>query len=302
MVGGFPAQHGPEPSPHSDEEVELLNRPSRSPDFIGGNTFAALCGTVLNYGPMQRNETGRRDWYFCKTDRVDEFFADHAPSRKFVLVTHNSDLPVGEGLSHHLAGRWLRGWFAANVEVERARLHPIPLGVANPRWAHGDVELLARYRGGREKSQLFDLSFSVDTNPRERRYCIEQTGLEPAQARSFPEYLRHLAGSYFCVSPRGNGLDCHRTWEALYLRTVPVVTRSLLFDRHPDLPVIVLRDWSEFHSIDFGPELYRQVMDGWAPDELSRERYRARMEHVLSQKRARGSLHATLRRWRSSTR
>ncbi|CAF4378106.1 unnamed protein product, partial [Adineta steineri] len=27
----------------------------------------------------------------------------------------------------------------------------------------------------------------------------------------------------FWLSPRGNGLDCHRTWEALYLDTIPIV-------------------------------------------------------------------------------
>ena len=32
----------------------------------------------------------------------------------------------------------------------------------------------------------------------------------------------------FWLSPRGNGLDCHRTWEALYLDIIPIVWHSTL--------------------------------------------------------------------------
>jgi hypothetical protein len=45
----------------------------------------------------------------------------------------------------------------------------------------------------------------------------------------------------FCVSPPGNGIDCHRTWEALYLGVIPVVVSSAggLLDH---LPCIIVDD------------------------------------------------------------
>jgi len=48
----------------------------------------------------------------------------------------------------------------------------------------------------------------------------------------------------FVVSPHGNGLDCHRTWEALCLGCIPIVKTSALDALYDDLPVLILDDWS----------------------------------------------------------
>lgn len=44
------------------------------------------------------------------------------------------------------------------------------------------------------------------------------------------------------LSPRGNGIDCHRTWEALYLDIVPIVWNNSLRILYKDLPIIVIND------------------------------------------------------------
>ena len=48
----------------------------------------------------------------------------------------------------------------------------------------------------------------------------------------------------FVISPHGNGLDCHRTWEALCLGCIPIVKTSTIDTLYEDLPVLVLKDWS----------------------------------------------------------
>jgi hypothetical protein len=49
----------------------------------------------------------------------------------------------------------------------------------------------------------------------------------------------------FVVSPHGNGLDCHRTWEALILGCIVVVKSSALDPLYIDLPVLVVEEWSD---------------------------------------------------------
>ncbi len=127
----------------------------------------------------------------------------------------------------------------------------------------------------------FEASFDIRTNIKERRYCIEQTCIEPSAKRPLPEYFEQLASAYFCISPHGNGVDCYRTWQALYLRTIPVVTRSVLTEQHPDLPMIVLDDWSEFRSIDFSPELYARTWSDWDPGEVGLNHYVERVRATL---------------------
>ena len=49
----------------------------------------------------------------------------------------------------------------------------------------------------------------------------------------------------FVISPHGNGLDCHRTWEALLLGCIPIVRSSKLDSLYDELPVLIVKNWSD---------------------------------------------------------
>jgi hypothetical protein len=57
-----------------------------------------------------------------------------------------------------------------------------------------------------------------------------------APPKPFASYLDDMARCRWVLSPPGNGVDCHRTWEALYLGVTPIVLRTehgaSLHDRH----------------------------------------------------------------------
>lgn len=57
-----------------------------------------------------------------------------------------------------------------------------------------------------------------------------------------------MRNSLFIPSPAGNGLDCHRTWEALYLGSVPVVLKKE-FCGDETWPVHVVESWEELISL-----------------------------------------------------
>jgi hypothetical protein len=53
-------------------------------------------------------------------------------------------------------------------------------------------------------------------------------------------------GEYaFSISPHGNGIDCHRTWEDLILGCIVIVKTSVLDVLYKDLPVVIVKDWDE---------------------------------------------------------
>ena len=50
----------------------------------------------------------------------------------------------------------------------------------------------------------------------------------------------------FVLSPRGYGLDCHRTWEALSLGSAVIATSdAFLHELYEDLPVIQIANWND---------------------------------------------------------
>ncbi len=58
------------------------------------------------------------------------------------------------------------------------------------------------------------------------------------------------------LSPSGGGPDCHRTWEALYLDAIPIVWHSTLDSLYTNLPIIVIKDWSEINEEFLRKKLY----------------------------------------------
>jgi len=63
------------------------------------------------------------------------------------------------------------------------------------------------------------------------------------------------------ICPRGNGVDCHRVWEVLYLGRVPVVERSIAMSFFKELPILFVDDWSELHNNDLMHEKYNNIKD-----------------------------------------
>lgn len=56
---------------------------------------------------------------------------------------------------------------------------------------------------------------------------------------------KNMIQNAFVVSPHGNGLDCHRTWEALALGCIPVIKTSGIDALFDDLPVWIVKEWKE---------------------------------------------------------
>ncbi|NBO25041.1 MAG: hypothetical protein EBU93_07420 [Chlamydiae bacterium] len=69
-------------------------------------------------------------------------------------------------------------------------------------------------------------------------------------------------GQYaFSISPHGNGLDCHRTWEDLILGCIVIVKTSPLDFLYEGLPVVIVKDWSEIteQNLEYWMTLYHNA-------------------------------------------
>jgi hypothetical protein len=106
------------------------------------------------------------------------------------------------------------------------------------------------------------INFSPDTDPSGLRMqlwkeiCQNKTNSfvicydkpEGVNISSLPTIYRRNRQYPLWISPRGGGLDCHRTWEALYLDIIPIVWHSTLDSIYTNLPIIVISDWSDINE------------------------------------------------------
>jgi hypothetical protein len=61
------------------------------------------------------------------------------------------------------------------------------------------------------------------------------------------------------MSPLGNGLDCGRNWQALYVGTVPIVPRHTNIEFYEELPILIYDD-IESLSQEYLSDAYEDIM------------------------------------------
>jgi hypothetical protein len=218
------------------------------------------------------------DLVWVRLSWLKSFIAQVLPRTRarFVLATGDADdsVPwhIGPIAGALLAHPNVICWFAQNCNAPSpdGRLRPLPIGidfhtlserarwgqtVATPAQQERELNLIARalrpleervpdvyvdfawtraLHGGRR-----DIVRRLSANLR-----VFLQGGKLSRAGMWQERGRYA----FVVSPRGNGLDCHRTWEALALGHIVLVPRSPLDPLFDGLAVVSLEDWSEITS------------------------------------------------------
>ena len=58
-------------------------------------------------------------------------------------------------------------------------------------------------------------------------------------------YINEVRSHKFVLCPRGNGIDTYRLWESLYLGAIPIVKDCINMDFYKELPIIIIKEYSE---------------------------------------------------------
>jgi len=228
-----------------------------SEPFITGDTFRAYANHVFDEttNEFSPKDVKSGDIIFVRTHKInlERFFTEYHSKIDFpyILITHNSDESAPGSFSYFLDDPKLLAWFSENIiDSNHPKLYPLPIGIANRRWPHGDPSMFTKalsFAKNQNRPILCYLNIIIDTYPEERDlvwnlfsdkpWCFVSKPTEPSY------YLKDLCNSQFVLSPRGNGLDCHRTWEALLMGAIPIVRTSSLDPLFEDLPVLIIEDW-----------------------------------------------------------
>lgn len=254
------------------------NRPSKAP-FISGDAFREYSDYCYDEVDSSLNplEVLPFSTVFVKSDYIERFFAKIHPkiSSPYILISHNSDGAMPGNCTQFLDDEKLIAWFGQNYDgYPHPKLHPIPIGVANFCWEHGNTGLIKMVQAKQySKKRLALINFAAGTYPLERNFIIKNFAktkyCDYFGQQKVAAYLRETASSIYSFAPRGNGLDTHRLWEALYLGTIPIVKSSSLDSLYSDLPVLIVSDWNEVNQA-FLEENYEKIKQGsFAMEKLS---------------------------------
>ena len=209
---------------------------------------------------------------FLNSEKIVRIFAQNcdllAPHPKVTL------LPIG--LDYHtisyksLEGGW--GEFGSPL-MQEAQLKQIllqlPPTYLRKKRAFVDFQMSDTSGGGEKKRYL-----QLGENRTMIFNRLLRSGLIDHASWMKRSALWRTKGQYaFSISPHGNGLDCHRTWEDLILGCIVIVKTSPLDSMYEGLPVVVVKDWDEITdaNLDRWLEQYKDAFTN--PD------YRHKLTH-----------------------
>ncbi len=188
---------------------------------------------------------------------------------RYVLVVHRSDRPFTDDLVMEMSNA-VRRVFARNCFVQHPRVETIPIGLAEHDLPHGQWAAMQKALAAPRGDKLLYVGFALNTNP-SRVDAINAVGgfgtLDVYERwddkpRDYADFLCRMRDHRFVLSPPGNGVDCHRTYEALYLGCTPICLDSIPMRPLAKLfPIMLVNDWRE---------VTRERLEAWREPEWDR--------------------------------
>lgn len=207
----------------------------------------------------------------------------------FVLVTGDSDQAMPgqfpgkffhdfQEFKRFIEDSRVLHWFAQNGNVDHPKFTTMPIGLdyhtlfrkvapgdghswgghATPQEQENELEqiLAGAQPWSRRKPRIFACFSNSDSSrlsvERQLKNGAEDATIIDWKSPSIPrhEFWQEASQYQFVLSPRGNGEDCHRTWEALALGAIPIVASGPLDSmwQGTKLPVYTTTNWGELRG------------------------------------------------------
>ncbi len=218
-------------------------------DYISGERLQSLCD--FEWSPGINLPKSPCVVYVCGDDwsKAWREFGNNLDT-KYILLTHNSDQNFTAGHEAELPPNVVR-WFGQNMDVRTSRTQGVPIGIANSKWPHGNIDtIIQAIREANIETNQWFACFKIETNFKERLPVYQYTQSYPSAFiwRNAPiphlEFLKKVRESFITLSPPGNGIDCHRTWETLYCERHPMTKESIAMSYFDDCNIMTYTDVS----------------------------------------------------------
>jgi len=221
--------------------------------------------SIYSIKKEQKKILKKKKIIFIYTHLIESFFEIIYPHLdSFILITHNSDNEIDDKYSNFLNENKIKKWYSQNINFLHKKLIALPIGFANSQWKHGNLDNLNIVMNKNNiKINLLYINFSISTNKKIRYPLMEKfknSEFSTVEKKiSHLNYLENLSKHKFCLVPPGNGIDCHRTWECLYLGVIPIIINHIHNNSFDDLPILIISDWNII-SYEFLNKKYLEIV------------------------------------------
>lgn len=252
------------------------------------NGYLTFCGKVYQPKGQEQKKIYHNHFIYYENEGITNNYIFSNPNyllevlsfienfnEEVVLITHKLDSTIDENFENRQGINFLdivnnpriKHWYAQNAISNNSKVTYIPIGIECPRI--GIQNIIQNYS---KKNIKKDINFLINFNDKTRhsinneriiiKQSLEKKGLydNKFDFLNREQFINDLFKSYFCLSPMGAGIDCHRTWLALYCGAIPILSKNPISIKIASIfPAIVIDNWETFDFSNLNKDLYFQI-------------------------------------------
>lgn len=168
------------------------------------------------------------------------------PKKKFIIFTGLEDTPIDDYIkvpsNVHV--------YAVNAIYNNDRVHPFPYGLQRKLNRDDNrIDIIKNIDKNITPSKLLYVNHSNTNSSRVGINDIfrHNSWSSVNECRvDYKTFLNDILHHKFVICPIGNAIDCHRNWETLYLKRVPVMLRNDYLEKlFVDFPVLFVDEYED---------------------------------------------------------
>jgi hypothetical protein len=201
--------------------------------------------------------------------KVDDIFYNRYDKDYEKVFIGGGDWEINE--SNFLIKDELKLMIGQNLNMISDRILAMPIGM--PSFSHDKIignldRIIEKNQDKKIIKNLCYIGFRDETYLSERSMVRKMfseeiwttTTVYDRTNEGHSSYIDNIYNHKFTLCPRGNGIDTHRIWESLYLRTIPIVKRCVAMKDFENLPILWIDDWQQVNS-NFLEEKYFEIIN-----------------------------------------
>ena len=198
--------------------------------------------------PIKCNNDSDQRWVDDLQSNNDLMKLCSSLDKKFIIFCNNEDTPINDDIDIPTN---VLGVYGANAIGSHKKLHPFPYGVGRRLHVQDNRQdvLISAMGSDPKPRKLLYINHSEHTNLSERGNIRDMFSTvhyaTVGERKDYNSYLKEIQDHKFMICPEGNAVDCHRNWEVLYLRRVPIMKKNEYLERlYHNYPVLWVNDYS----------------------------------------------------------
>ena len=232
-----------------------------SKPYVSGDSFKKFSDHIFDKSEeMKISDIKENDLIFVQTEYLQNFIKEYLPdiNTYFILLTHNSSITINENHLKMIGDKEFK-WFASNLNVsilKDKRIEVLPFGIKNRKnLSEGRLNTFSFDipHHDNKKNKIYSSVNILKNKDRVDvlRISKESKIVDSKNYANHKRYIKDLSLYKYNICPSGEGVDTHRFWESLIVKTIPIVKKSDFIENlnRFDIPMLILESWEELYDI-----------------------------------------------------